>query len=190
MVFKGRKASLELSISTIVIVVLAMTLLGLGLGFIKNMFGDVSRLSDTTFQKVSENLQSNLINSNERLMFSETKISAERGKSYLMAWGIKNDYPTQLDYWTEFNALKCPQGTCPTLEELNTQWFTFKYDPNLELYRLSAADQHVKRVDLNVPKNAPPGLYFVEVSVYERTQGAPDIRNNLYASTEIFITVS
>ena len=67
MLFKSKKASLELSIRAIVIVVLAMTLLGLGLAFIKGMFGDITKISDITFDKISDQLQRDLINSDEKL---------------------------------------------------------------------------------------------------------------------------
>ena len=184
-----KKASLDVSISTIVIVVLAMTLLGLGLAFIKNMFGNIEDLSASAFGKVSDQLQRELIDSNEKLIFSQAQISLGRGKSSLLAWGIKNDGTEKLDYWAEFTPVKCP-AACPTTKELNSQWFTFKYNPdgndtNL-LYSLNPTEQSIKKVDLTVPKNAALGLYLIDFSVYEEK----GINDTKYSSTDIFITVS
>ena len=179
----NKRASLELSIRAIVIVVLAMTLLGLA--FVKNIFGSAQELSSSTFDKVSDQLQRDLVNNDEKLVFSKTKIDLGRGKSSLLGWGIKNENNAKLDYWAAFTPIKCPTA-CPSQEELNTQWFTYKYNPQGSnpslLYSVDNADQSVKRVDLTIPKTADLGLYLVDLSIFEGTEK--------YDSTEIFITVS
>jgi hypothetical protein len=208
MFLKRRKASLELSVRAIVIVVLAMTLLGLGLGFIKNMFGEVSQLSDTTFAQITDQVQKDLVSTNERLLFSQTKVNIERGKSSLLGWGIKNEGNTQLRYWVEFRGIQCPDefaaskscndlpnfnpptsGTYTAADggEINNKWFIFKYNPSGDedlLYSIEPATHHVRRVDLNIPSDAQTGLYLIDLSVYDKDNG-----NAKYASTEIFIRV-
>lgn len=185
----NRKASLELSIRAIVIIVLAMTLLGLGLTFTKNIFGSVEELSASTFDKVSDQLQRDLVNNDEKLAFSQSKIDIERGESSLLGWGVKNENNAKLSYWADFTAIKCP-GICPIKEELNTKWFTFKYNPEgnntLLLYSVDVAEHSIKRVDLSIPRNAEPGLYLIDLSIYEE-KGLVDEK---YASTEIFLTVN
>ncbi len=186
--FFGKKASLELSISAIVIVILAMTLLGLGLAFVKNVFSNTEEISASTFEKVSDQLQKNLADSDENLVFSQYKISIDRGSSSLLGWGIRNGKGSKINYWAEFTALKCP-SVCPAKEELNSKWFTFKYNPNGNdnslLYDAPANDLSIKRVDLSVPRTAAPGLYLMDLSVYEEK----GIEDEKYASTEIFVTV-
>jgi len=187
--FFSRKASLELSISAIVIVILAMTLLGLGLAFIKNVFSNTEELSASTFERVSDQLQKNLADSDEKLIFSQYKISIEGGSSSLLGWGIRNDKGSKMNYWAEFTAIKCPSA-CPSKEELNSQWLTFKYNPGGNdlslLYDAPANDLSIKRVDLSAPRAAAPGLYLIGLSVYEE-KGLEDEK---YASTEIFVTVT
>ncbi len=184
----SKRASLELSIQAIVIIVLALTLLGLGLVFIKNIFGETESLSSLTFDKVSDQLQKNLIDSDEQLVFSQSKLSMEKGSSELVGWGLRNDKNAKMQYWAEFNALKCPL-VCPTKEDLNNKWFTFKYNPNGSdsslLYDIAASDHSIKRVDLTVPRIAEAGLYLIDLSIYEE-KGEIDEK---YASTEIFVTV-
>lgn len=107
----NKKASLEISIQAIVIVVLAMTLLGLGLGFIKGMFGGITDISRATFDKVADQLQRDLTNTDQKLIFSQTKIALQRGRSELFGWGIRNDQNARLDYMAEFAAIKCPSAT-------------------------------------------------------------------------------
>lgn len=185
----NKKGSLEISIQAIVIVVLAMTVLGLGLGFIKGMFGDITTVSRGTFDKIADQLQKDLVSSNEKLVFSQTKVNLERGKSILLGWGIKNEGNQKLNYWAEFTSIKCPNDKCPTLQELNQKWFTFKYNQGgttqNNLYMVGVAEQQVIRVDLGIPKDAETGLYLFDLSIYDR-----DNRNEKYASTDIFVTVS
>ena len=184
----NKRADLELSIRTIVIVILAMTILGFGLSFMKNMFGNIEVISGSTFDKIKDQLQRDLISSNEKLIFSQTKVNMERGRSELFGWGIKNQGNSKLEYWAEFTAIKCP-GTCPSIRELNEQWFTFKYNPggtNVDLrYSTDPADQDVVRVDLTVPREAQTGLYLIDLSIYDAA-----LRNEKYASTDIFLTVT
>ena len=184
----NKRADLELSIRTIVIVILAMTILGFGLSFMKNMFSNIEVISGSTFDKIKDQLQRDLISSNEKLIFSQTKVNMERGRSELFGWGIKNQGNSKLEYWAEFTAIKCP-GTCPSIRELNEQWFTFKYNPggtNVDLrYSTDPADQDVVRVDLTVPREAQTGLYLIDLSIYDAA-----LRNEKYASTDIFLTVT
>ena len=194
----NKKASLEISIQAIVIVVLAMTLLGLGLGFIKGMFSGITDISRTTFERISDQLQRDLINSNEKLIFSQSKVTIEKGKSVLLGWGIKNEATTPLNYWAEFIPIRCPtlDGICPSnllpngAKNVNEKWFTFKYNPSGtivdRLYTAGAAEQQVVRVDLTVPKDVTDvGLYLFDLSIYDVGNA-----NKKYASTDIFVTVT
>ncbi len=196
----NKRASLEISIQAIVIVVLAMTLLGLGLGFIKGMFRDISKVSESTFEKITDQLQKDLIDSDEELIFSQSKITIERGKSELLAWGIKNEGNQELKYWAEFTFVKCPSECEQSVdaigdeitEYLNNEWFTFRYNQdgvNIDqLYTVDIADSEVERVDLTIPKSGvETGLYLIQFSVYDQNA---ELDNKLYASTDIFITVT
>ncbi|MEK6983697.1 MAG: hypothetical protein AABX33_03925 [Nanoarchaeota archaeon] len=191
-----KRASLEISIQAIVIVVLAMTLLGLGLGFIRGMFRNIGDLSSATFDKVSDELGRSLTTSTQKLVFAQSKIAIERGKSILLGWGIKNEGFQKMNYWVEITPVKCPgttgsTGTCPTVNEINTDWFTFKYRPGGGgstgiPYSVDAASQQVERIDLTVPKsNVNPGLYLFELAIYDGVG-----TSNKYATADIFLTVS
>ena len=204
----NKRASLEISIQAIVIVVLAMTLLGLGLGFIKGMFGGITDITKTTFDKISDQLQRDLTNSDQKLIFSQTKISLSRGKSELYGWGIRNDGDSELEYEAEFGAVRCPdissQSACATASGIpgaftsvtlttdiasviNEDWFIFK--SGSVSYSVDAGDQAVERVVLSIPKNAPTGLYLMTLAVYERL-GDTSGTLELWATTDIFVTVT
>ena len=188
----NKKADLELSIRTIVIVILAMTILGFGLTFMRGLFGNITDISGSTFDKIKDQLQKDLISGSEKLAFSQSKITVERGKSELLGWGIKNQGNQKLRYWAEFTPIKCP-GTCPPGRELNEQWFTFKYNPPDrrnpdQLYVIDPANQDVVRVDLSIPKAAQTGLYLIDLSIYDSTISS--IADAKYASTDIFLTVT
>ena len=188
----NKRASLEISIQAIVIVVLAMTLLGLGLGFIKGLFGNINKISEGTFSKVEEQLQNTIAAGNEKLVFSQSKIVIERGKSTLLGWGVKNENNYKMYYYTEFTPIRCP-GTCPSTlkSDLNTKWFTFNYIATSSAasapYNVGAAENQVVRADLNVPRDAQTGLYLVNLKLYDNSASPPGAE---YASTDIFITIS
>ena len=183
----NKKASLEISIQAIVIVVLAMTLLGLGLGFVKGLFGNITDISKATFDKIADQLNRDLVNSNEKLVFSQTKITLERGKSILLGWGIKNDGTAKLNYYAEFTAITCPDSngnpsTCAAGDITN--WFTYKPKTasNPTPYSVEAAGQKVERVDLQIPKTNNPGLYLIEVAMKDGP-----IK---YATSDLYVTVT
>ncbi len=183
----SKKASLEISIQAIVIVVLAMTLLGLGLTFVKKMFGNIDVVSSGTFDKIQEQLQRDLTNSNEKLVFSQSKITLERGSQKLLGWGIKNIGSQRLNYYVQFTTIKCPQDTCPNQDTLNRVWLDYKYNPSRNpsiLYQVDAASSQFERVNFNIPRNALPGLYLIDMSVYDDTS-----ITTKYSSTDIFLTV-
>ena len=190
----NKKASLEISIQAIVIVVLAMTLLGLGLGFIKGMFGNITDISKATFDKISDQLNRDLVNGNEKLVFSQTKINIERGKSVLLGWGIKNDRTGTLYYDAYFNAKSCPDthgnsGIC-TLNDAKivNAWFTYKRQASSVVsYFVDPASQKVERVDLSIRQDSIipvlTGLYLIELQIVDNS-GA------VYATTDLFVTVT
>ncbi len=188
---KNKKASLQLSVQSVVIMVLAMTLLGLGIAFIKGMFGDIFGIGRGAFDSIKDELQKKLIGGDEKLVFSQTQLTLERGKSELLGWGVKNEYSAPLDYYVQFKPKNCPTGTdgspvCPTGpdgdDDINNKWFNFVYG---EAYQLGAAENHVKRLQLKVPKGAAPGDYLIRMNVYEDAEFT-----TVYESTEIFLTVT
>ena len=120
-----------------------------------------------------------------------------------MGWGIRNEGSATLAYWIEFTGIQCPVDDttglerCPiTPNEINDKWFTFKnfakggYTDVTLLYELSPAEQHVKRVELRIPNGAFPGLYLIQLTIYDRAGGVPPAVLEVYDSTEIFLTVS
>lgn len=183
-----KKGALELSINAIVIVILAMTLLGLGLGFIKNMMGNVLDLSESTFEKMKDKLQQDLITGDELLVFSQNKFSMERTTSSLEGYGIKNRGDSKLAYGIKFIPIDCPEKIenqsvdCLPIDS----WFRYKKTDRA--YEVRAGDMELKRVDIKIPRTARKGDYLIEVEAY-----SGEYSNNLtyqkYATTEIFLTV-
>ena len=189
----NKRSSLEISIQAIVIVVLAMTILGLGLGFVKGMFGNINKISESTFGQIEEQLQRDLVNGNEKLAFSQTRITIARGSSILLGWGIKNDHNSILNYHAVFTPINCPDAngnTQPCSANAIQNWFTYKAGggSNPTPYSVDAASLKVERVDLSVPKTSvPPGLYLIELAIYD---GSGIAQSQKYATADIFITVT
>jgi len=163
----SKKASLDLSVQAIVVVVIAMTLLGLGLGFVRNIFGSMTKVSSETFSKISDELGQKLSTGDEKLIFSSVQLAVERGKSSLEGVGIKNEENYEIKYGIIFIPVKCAPAVdaadCTT--ENIAEWFTYVDGP--EAYTLGAGQNHVKRVDIKIPTDAKTGLYLLKAFVYQ-----------------------
>ena len=189
MVFKGRKASLELSIQAIVIVVLAMTLLGLGLGFIRNMFKDIGGLSGDVSQQVREKILDDLITNDKKIAFPKTEIVIDKGGSEVLTVGIRNKQDQTLNYKMGFTSISGPDGNFAIGNELNS-WFQY----GTVKYELSAANSDVRNIRLSVPSSAKAGSYFLTFDVIElgdnpeTSQKETDFES-IYATKDIFIIV-
>jgi hypothetical protein len=162
-----KKAALELSINAIVIVILAMTLLGLGLGFVKKIMDNAIDLSDGSFSKMKDKLQQDLMETGERLVFSQSEIKLEKGKASLQGFGLKNVLDAPLQYGIKFNIDpdQCPDtwkasNVCKSVED----WFTYKKSAGA--YKVATGETDQNRIDLRIPTSAVKGLYLIEVEAY------------------------
>lgn len=195
----NKKGSLSLSIEAIVIIVIGITILGLGLGFVRSLFGDIEGLRESTFQKISEQLSTDLATSSAPLLFSQTKLSLERGDSSIEGFGVRNEGDTRIKYGFAIETFNCPpdakgaDGTCQSVAD----WFEFfKGD---EQYTLKPAERQVNKVQISVPRSATTGLYLLKLSAYigQWSPGCPgDYEGGagsgclLLGQTELFLEVS
>ncbi len=189
-----KRGALDLSIQTIVIVVIAMTLLGLGLGFVRNLFSNISDVSESTFQRISEQLSTDLATSDAPLIFSQSRLNLERGASTLEGFGVRNDGNNPVEYGLKIETFSCPQeakdqaGKCVDVEK----WFEyFKGDGQ---YKLRAAERQVNRVQINIERNAKIGLYLLKLSAYtgqwDGSCAGPQSTCQKIGQTELFLTVA
>ncbi|MBS3118155.1 hypothetical protein J4417_00550 [Candidatus Woesearchaeota archaeon] len=193
---KNKRGTLNISIEAIVIVVIAMTILGLALGFVKGLFGDIIDVSDTAFTKMSEDLTTNLATSDAPLLFSNTKLSIDRGDDSLQGFGVRNDGSSKLSYGVKFETFQCPEdakeetGSCPDI----TPWFNYLNGD--EQYNVKAAERQTSKVQITVPKTGvTPGLYLLKISAYtgswpEGGECSGDESCNAFGQTELFLTIA
>src|SRR3989338_8030732 len=123
MLFKNKKASLEISISAIVIVVLAMTLLGLGLGFIRNMFKGITGVQEQITEDVRAKIGRQLIDSEEKVAFPRSEITIKRGDSIVLDVGIKNKENAALTYRMSFTPVSSAPNVGETKLAETIDWF-------------------------------------------------------------------
>jgi hypothetical protein len=182
MVFKNKRASLELSIRAIVIVILAMTLLGLGLGFIRTMFRDISGITTDVSEQIRQQILDDLITNDKKLSFPKTQIVVDKGGSEILTVGIRNRGDSDLNYKMNFEPISDPNGDAFDVDE----WF--QYSPTLddtpEIIR--PADALVKSIRLRVPTSgviSGGGAYFLQFQVVD------DFDNSIYAAKDFFIVI-
>lgn len=190
----NKKASLNLSINAIVIIVLAMTLLGLGLTFIRGIFRKAGGITETTFEKISEQLDTDLQTSEAPLLFSETRLAMERGgPSSLEGFGVRNDGNVPISYGIKIVAFSCPDaaevdGECPAVDN----WFT--YFTGDEQYTINPAERQVNKVTIDVERGATTGLYLLKILAYTGTWDGqeckgPEAACDVFGQTELFLTI-
>ena len=75
---KSKKGAIELSITTIIVIVIGVTLLILGLGFVRSIFGNISKISDTTFAKAQSFLEEGLEEVSSPITISPSQITIEQ----------------------------------------------------------------------------------------------------------------
>lgn len=197
----NKKGTLQLGINAIVIIILAMTLLGLGLGFIRGIFEDFSKIQTAAFEKIAEQVDSDLATSDAPLIFSSTRLTMDRGDSALAGLGVKNERDWGLNYGIRFSTFNCPAGwKTPEGVCRDTQGW-FEYFRGNQQYEVKAADRQVNKVIINVPKNAKTGLYLLKIQAYEGVWGSEGCPNDYeitlnptgctsIGTTELFLTVS
>jgi hypothetical protein len=200
----NKKGALELSVNAIVIVVIAMTLLGLGLGFIRGMFTRIGGITEATFEKISEQLSTDLATSEAPLLFSKTRLTIERGGSSLEGIGIRNDGDSTVNYGIRVGTFNCPVGAQVEEDACYDTEDWFEYFKGANQYTIRAAERQVNKVQINIPKkitvgtaskDTPSGLYLLKIMSYtgvwpddDNCVGANDC--DIFGQTELFLTVA
>ncbi len=177
----NKRASLEISIQTIVIVVLAMTILGLGLVFIRNQFGGLGNIQDEIQESVKQKIIDDLLQNEKPVSFPRTQINIDKGKSEILAIGIKNKKDTPLYYKMRFTAISGPENQ-PLASDFLNDWFQLQ-EYSQQSYKLDAAALEVRSVRLSVPTRAASGSYYLNFEVVD------DDLNEIYAQKDFFIFV-
>ena len=183
--FRNKRASLEISIQAIVIVILAMTLLGLGLGFIRGMFGDITKTTSTVSEQIRQQITNDLITNDKKISFPKTQIIMDKGGSDVLTVGIRNKEDTPLCYKILFDAIRDENGQSFD----SNSWFQYAPGSGDNCETISPADSVVKNVRIKVPKsNIESVSYFLQFKVVD--DGVPPSDPNYaYASQDFFIVV-
>lgn len=186
-----KKASLNLSINAIVILILAITMLGLGLGFMKSMFGKVTKQLAT----VSEDIESQIIDDIERsgakLTFLQKKISIQRSGEQDLFFGVKNQLAAPQVFYFNFNCYDTLRGEA----ESSGVFFEF---PDNTVRPVGEADVFVRAVKILASPDAETTVYTCEaiaaISEIDTTGDGFALPSVLgaaeYARETFFVTVS
>jgi hypothetical protein len=193
-----KKGALNLSIQLIVVIVIAFVVLGLGLTFVRGLFGDLTGISDTAFEEISESLATDLETSGSSLIFSKSKLSLERGGDSLQAFGVRNDEQAAFNYGFNVKAINCPKQQVDAACLDVSSWFDYVKGDNV--YTVKAAERQINKVDVRIPKSpdAVPGTYLIRLTAY---QDQWDNNNcvalstgsstcTLIGQTELFLTIT
>lgn len=177
----NKRASLEISIQAIVIVVLAMTLLGFGLGFIKSIFGGITKTGETLTEQIKTQIQEDLRTGEKKISFPKTEIKLDKGESEVIGIGIYNKKDSLLHYKMRFTPVSGPDGAPFSID--NPSWFQFAQN---QVYALPAAEISLRSIKLSIPRSVPAGSYYLTFEVVDDDFPPP---NNIYAQKDVFVVV-
>ncbi len=187
-----KKGSLELSINAIVIVILAMTLLGLGLGFVRNMFSGITHTTDQVQDQMAEQILDDLRRGDKKLSFPAQKIDLEGGQEEIIAIGVKNTDPAELDFEIMlFEIVKDPDTNIsdgndvlsdPSLSTGDRKYAYF-WDDTGQI--LSPGESNVYGITLKADKSAT-GTKLFKIVIFDTNVG-PTEEYVEYASKTFFV---
>ena len=170
----SKKADLNMSIQAIVIIVLAMTLLGLGIGFIRNQFASLTETTGAVQEQIKQQILDDLRTGDKKLSFPASEIQISRGKSTVIALGVKNTGVSQLVFGID---IAC------TAEEAGKAVPTTFYNKATDAFTLPAADAQVYPIRVTAP-STDIGNYLCSVKVIDSAT------TGIYAQKDFFITVT
>jgi hypothetical protein len=172
--FSSKKADLNMSIQAIVVIVLAMTLLGLGIGFIRNQFASLTETTGSVQEQIKQQILDDLRTGDKKLSFPATEIQLSRGKSTVIAIGVKNTGISTLVFGINMTCTSEGTATIPT---------TF-YNKAPDAFTLLASEAQVYPIKVTA-SSTDTGNYICSVKVIDNANptGTP------YAQKDFFIVV-
>lgn len=87
---KNKRGAIELSMSTIIIIIIGITLLSLGLMWIKNIFSEITDLSDKAFGLTDQQIEVLFEDSNSLLNIMPNSIELKQGKGVIVGVVLSN----------------------------------------------------------------------------------------------------
>jgi hypothetical protein len=88
---KNKKGSLSLSINAIVVLILAITMLGLGLGFMRNMFGGVTKQFTEVTDQIQRDMVERLKESGEKVVLNTYDVKMKQSSKQTIYLAIQNE---------------------------------------------------------------------------------------------------
>ncbi len=111
---KGKKASLNMSISTIVVLILAMTMLGFGLMFIKGIFSKAGSQFNQVSGDVEKLLKEKLKDNNARLILQQEDFTIKKGSKATTYFALRNDLDDKYTFTIMGNGVFNDDGSLST----------------------------------------------------------------------------
>ena len=174
----NKKGALELSITAIVVLIIAITVLGLAIYFIKNLFGESTKLLTNQLEQIKDQLRKNMEETGDLIVFSGgSELKAKRGSKVDFYVGVRNQGQASKCYRISMVCVKpfLTEGTCTESEKEdavvggyyvgNTNWFP----KLLQEFEVSPGDIRVLPVTMQIVGN--PDTYLSAMNVYEASGG-------------------
>src|SRR3989344_1913686 len=112
----GKKAAIELSMTTIIVIILSVVLLGLGLVFIKNIFDmGLNPITEQAFANVDKAIRDQM-GSNQKVYVQGQTFEVSSGKSITINVGVQN-------FGTETTASEFSVDVAPGSGGGSKDWF-------------------------------------------------------------------
>ena len=176
------KKGIELSINFLVTLILAITIFSFGIIFARNLLGGASELTEMTDSDLDKRIGDLLCSGNERVCYGIRDKTIKRGEFDIFGVRILNIL-NQGD--VEFTITVSDTGLVAKgqkqIQDVSTLDHRLNILPKVRSEIVANNEDESFGVGIEVPKNAMPGRYILDVSV---TYGAEQ-----YDFSKLYVTV-
>ncbi|MDD5133423.1 MAG: hypothetical protein PHD81_01100 [Candidatus Nanoarchaeia archaeon] len=169
---QNKKGAIELSMTTIIVIILGVTLLSLGLMFIKGTFGNITDITDKTFDQADDIIKDYMVTGTTKMYILDSNVAMKAGTINTIYVGIKNQLGRDDEFYLKAK---------PANDKSDVGWLELATEPQT----IEAGSYATIAFFLKVPKKTIPGeTYIYSIESYAKSQTKPYANQLLTVITE------
>ena len=174
----GKKASINLAMSTIVMVIIGMVMLTSGILLMQSFITGAEDIKTQLDAQTESELERLMIDAGKKVALPLHTVQLEAGEDHIFGVGILNiDYSLYGDqFWIDITLSKLLDEEDVEVEDVNDlkalSWFLY----NTEKITIQENQHMSEALYIGVPEDAPKGTYIYNVYVYYQPKGGNEAR--------------
>jgi len=169
---RGRKASLEISITAVVVLIIAIVMLGLALGFIRNFFGGTVKQLEGITDTLDEQTRIELAASPNQITFLTSRIKVE-GKDKSLFFAIRNVRQNEIEFDIDIDCFDAI-GAESVRQTLINDPTTFVEFATFKTATIEGGKSDVLPLKVTMSSSAPTTIYKCKLVLTVKEEIGPD----------------